>query len=1071
MEFLYYNWLPTICDHILDLPYQFYKSAGALPRHNYPDFIVENIKDGDLVFIKTDLLEYFFNNYYNKINVKIILITGISSITINPKYEEYLNDKIYYWIGPNIPWNNENTLKIPIGFEERDRDGGDQKVLNDALKYININKKNILVVSYMSDTHPTRKQFIEKYKDCDYIDFLDKLKFKDYIAKLGEYQFVLCPPGVGTDTHRFWETLLVGGIPIVETSSLDDLYSKFPCIIVKSILDIDRNLLIKPDISTNEIKNYLLTNNLKKKIFEIKYNYYSEWSNENTVETHGYDKIEEINKEFSNKCIDVLKSLNKDYLKIVDFGCGNGRFFLDLKKKIKTPFYYTGIDVNKKNIENAKKFFKNENNCEFIIKNINNIQYDDIKNYNDCILYFDSTFNMINNQEYILKLFEKLNNVTIIFNRCNILKNQHNNNIINIKHKWTGMDKCSDNYHFALDFFNELKLYDKYILCEDNYKYMMLLVYNFKDEIKENNNISSIKLPVSIGEALDKLTILDIKQRKINDKNKLNDVIKEYNLLKNELNDIMKENIQFYYNKLVLENETIWDMLDDIKNTKYDDKEKLKLYEIMWHKNDCRYRLKQKINSIVNSDLKEQKGYKQTKAFVLTHLGMGDMIDCVGMIRYLSIQYDIVDVVCKNKYKNNVEQMFNDDKNIHIINVEEDCDISPNYGYPKKLYENIIKDYDKVYLCGNHLKMRNNEGDYSRLPFEFYEDINLDNSIYWNYFHISTPDNSKLLYNNLLNKKYIFVHDTSSLGKIFNIKEYEDRLNINDDDYIYINPCTNLYDKNHKYYDLCEQFVDLPLFDYIDTIKNASFIIITDSAFFSLSVQLEINTDKCYYVTRYISRYVFWDDKYIYKNININRQKFKRLDKMEPHFAGDEDLNMFYKYLKNANYYFEYGSGGSTYQSSICNNIKKVYSVESCLEYHLKLKEICENKYKITFIYNEMDVKPNTWGHSGINATDEQKINYSNHITKLSKLEQEQIDLILIDGRFRVSCCLKCFDIINENTHILFDDFMNRPEYHIVLKYFDIIEKTNDNCMVCLKKKSDIVIDQKDILYYNLKED
>ena len=109
-------------------------------------------------------------------------------------------------------------------------------------------------------------------------------------------------------------------------------------------------------------------------------------------------------------------------------------------------------------------------------------------------------------------------------------------------------------------------------------------------------------------------------------------------------------------------------------------------------------------------------------------------------------------------------------------------------------------------------------------------------------------------------------------------------------------------------------------------------------------------------------------------------------------------------------------------------------------------------------------------GHPGINATDEQKINYSNHIRKLSKLEQGKIDLILIDGRFRVSCCLKCFDIINENTHILFDDFMNRPEYHIVLKYFDIIEKTNDNCMVCLKKKSDIVIDQKDILDYNLEE-
>ena len=87
--------------------------------------------------------------------------------------------------------------------------------------------------------------------------------------------------------------------------------------------------------------------------------------------------------------------------------------------------------------------------------------------------------------------------------------------------------------------------------------------------------MSSITLPVSIGEALDKLTILEIKKDKIKDKNKNKDVVKEYDLLKLELNNIMKENIQFYYDKLVLENETIWDMLDDIKTNSYSNKDKL----------------------------------------------------------------------------------------------------------------------------------------------------------------------------------------------------------------------------------------------------------------------------------------------------------------------------------------------------------------------------------------------------------------------------------------------------------------------------------------------------------------
>tara|TARA_B100001121_G_scaffold191395_1_gene167185 strand:+ start:1055 stop:1195 length:141 start_codon:yes stop_codon:yes gene_type:complete len=43
---------------------------------------------------------------------------------------------------------------------------------------------------------------------------------------------------------------------------------------------------------------------------------------------------------------------------------------------------------------------------------------------------------------------------------------------------------------------------------------------------------------------------------------------------------------------------------------------------------------------------------------------------------------------------------------------------------------------------------------------------------------------------------------------------------------------------------------------------------------------------------------------------------------MEPHMS-ENDTKIFYKYLNNANYYFEYGSGGSTYQASIRNNIKK----------------------------------------------------------------------------------------------------------------------------------------------------
>ena len=187
---------------------------------------------------------------------------------------------------------------------------------------------------------------------------------------------------------------------------------------------------------------------------------------------------------------------------------------------------------------------------------------------------------------------------------------------------------------------------------------------------------------------------------------------------------------------------------------------------------------------------------------------------------------------------------------------------------------------------------------------------------------------------------------------------------------------------------------------------------------------------------------------------------------MEPHLSNN-DKEMFYRHLKNINVYFEYGSGGSTYQASIRENIITIYSLESDASWQKKLKQIIINP-NVRYIFNEMDTQENTWGNPGKNATNIQKINYSNHMRNLTKEEQYSIDLVLIDGRFRVACCLKCYDIIKDSCLIAFDDFLDRPQYHIVLEYFDILEKTRDNRMVILKKKKNVNIPKELIEKYKL---
>jgi len=173
---------------------------------------------------------------------------------------------------------------------------------------------------------------------------------------------------------------------------------------------------------------------------------------------------------------------------------------------------------------------------------------------------------------------------------------------------------------------------------------------------------------------------------------------------------------------------------------------------------------------------------------------------------------------------------------------------------------------------------------------------------------------------------------------------------------------------------------------------------------------------------------------------------------MIPHF-GETDISMYYYYLNKAKIYFEFGSGGSTYQSIARKNIERVYSVESDIRWFNKVNSQIKSD-KLRYILVDLKCKANNWGNPGNECALESKLKYSNSLCELNKEEREKIDLILIDGRFRVACCLKSFSSTKDDCLIIFDDFLNRKHYHVILDYFEIISFTRDRRMVVLKKKN-----------------
>ena len=123
-----------------------------------------------------------------------------------------------------------------------------------------------------------------------------------------------------------------------------------------------------------------------------------------------------------------------------------------------------------------------------------------------------------------------------------------------------------------------------------------------------------ITIPVSVGELIDKLSILHVKKTKVSNEQKLTFINTEFELLYNMssfyLND---EEISKLYHKLVEINSQLWDVEDElrvIESTKEFDVNFIELSRKVYYTNDERFSIKNKINELTNSDIREQKDYK-----------------------------------------------------------------------------------------------------------------------------------------------------------------------------------------------------------------------------------------------------------------------------------------------------------------------------------------------------------------------------------------------------------------------------------------------------------------------------
>lgn len=182
----------------------------------------------------------------------------------------------------------------------------------------------------------------------------------------------------------------------------------------------------------------------------------------------------------------------------------------------------------------------------------------------------------------------------------------------------------------------------------------------------------------------------------------------------------------------------------------------------------------------------------------------------------------------------------------------------------------------------------------------------------------------------------------------------------------------------------------------------------------------------------------------------------------------DKEKSMLIENLKKSKQYLEFGSGGSTFLA-VLNSDCNIISIESDLNWINYIKEwkilstaAGENTYEsfktsapppenadISTVseYNQnkrLDLRYiniGEVGEWGVPVNENNKNDWYKYSSEVFNIEAaRKSDFVFIDGRFRVACALTTILNTDKNVIIAMHDFWDREQYHILLKYLDVIE-------------------------------
>ena len=222
--------------------------------------VYSKIERGSVVYVCNSALVPFFNDIFPRIIEPFVLVSGDSDVSVpndsfsEDRMKEVLADsRLHHWFCQNLTLRHPKLTAMPIGLDYHtiSKEG----YIHPWGSGCSPREQEAVLEKYVAAAPPLTNRYIHMYSNWHHSLFglIDRGDRREAYEKIprecimyyptftprdaawdhqSHFAFVASPSGGGLDCHRTWEALILGCIPVVKHSGLDQLYEDLPVLLI-----------------------------------------------------------------------------------------------------------------------------------------------------------------------------------------------------------------------------------------------------------------------------------------------------------------------------------------------------------------------------------------------------------------------------------------------------------------------------------------------------------------------------------------------------------------------------------------------------------------------------------------------------------------------------------------------------------------------------------------------------------------------------------------------------------------------------------------------------------------------